>query len=175
MNLSIIYCTPNQIIKQAKRQKACANCVCNAMEEIMTYLTRILFSFILAVTANFYSLHAWCRSAGFLWIFAILFTAVNIRPSLTSRRLRTNKLRNCADGCELLILFLLSTTFSFLFSVAGWMGSLGLGSLLADPFLWLFNTLFVFLAEAIVFWNGMIRIYTCSSQLGIKWLVIGAL
>ena len=138
------------------------------------YLTRIVYSCILAITANFYSLHAWCGWTS-LWIFAILFTAVNIRPSISSRRLRTNKLRNCADGCELLILFLLSATFSFLYSVAGWTGSLGLGSLWADPFLWLFNTLFVFLAEAIVFWNGMIRIYACSSQLGIKWRVIGAL
>ncbi len=124
----------------------------------MTYLTRIVYSCILAITANFYSLHAWCGWTS-SWIFAILFTAVNIRPSIFSRRLRTNKLRNCADGCELLILFLLSATFSFLYSVAGWTGSLGLGSLLADPFLWLFNTLFVFLAEAIVFWNGMIRMF----------------
>lgn len=145
------------------------------MRKAMTYLTRIAFSFIVAITANFYSIHAWCGSAGFLWMFAILFAAINIRPSFSSRKLRTKKLRNCADGCELLTLFLLSTTFSFLYSVAGWIGSLGLASLIADPFLWLFNTLFVFLAEAIVFWNGMIRIYLYSSQLGIKWRVIGAL
>lgn len=41
--------------------------------------------------------------------------------------------------------------------------------------LWFWNLLTVFLAEAVVFWNGMIRVYLSSTQIGIKWRVIGLL
>ncbi|MCQ2519471.1 MAG: triacylglycerol lipase [Lachnospiraceae bacterium] len=39
---------------------------------------------------------------------------------------------------------------------------------------WLFNLLFAILAEAIVFWSGMLRIFFTSEQLAIKWRVIAA-
>ena len=140
----------------------------------MIYLIRLLFSLIIGLTANSYSLSI--HPAVFIFLCVPLFTAINIRPSVSSRRLRTKKLRNSADGCELLLLFLLSTSFSFVYSVLGWIGCLpGTGSLAADPWLWILNTLYVIIIEATVFWNGMIRIYLSSSQLGVKWRVIGAL
>ena len=40
--------------------------------------------------------------------------------------------------------------------------------------MWVFHILTAILVEAVVFWNGMIRIYLTSEQLGIKWRVIGA-
>lgn len=146
----------------------------------MIYLIRIILSFIIAVTANLYSIRlspgqTWFSSPAFVWVFLLLFLSVNIRPSFFTLKLRTKKLRNSADGCELLILFLLSTCLSFVWSVSGWTGCLAHGSIAAEPRLWLLNTLFVFLAEAVVFWNGMIRIYVSSAQLGVKWRVIGAL
>ena len=140
----------------------------------MIYLIRLLSSLIISLTANFYSLGV--RPAVFIFLCVPLFAVINFHPCVSSRRLRTKKLRNNADGCELLILFLLSTAFSFVYSVLGWTGCLsGASSLAADPWLWLLNTLFVIIIEAIVFWNGMIRIYLSSSQLGVKWRVIGAL
>lgn len=139
----------------------------------MTYIIRIAFSLIIAITANFYSLGI--HSTALIWLWALLFAAINVCPSVSGRRMRTKKLRNSANGCELLLLFLLSTAFSLLYSVLGWTGCLDAGSLAANPRLWLLNTLYVFIIEAIVFWNGMLRIYVSSSQLNIKWRVIGAL
>lgn len=142
-------------------------------ETTMTYLIRIAFSLIITITANFYSLGI--HSTSYIWLWALLFAAINVCPSVSGRRMLTKKLRNSANGCELLLLFLLSTAFSLLHSVLGWTGCLDAGSLAADPRLWLLNTLYVFIIEAIVFWNGMLRIYVSSSQLNIKWRVIGAL
>lgn len=139
----------------------------------MTYLIRIAFSLIIAITANFYSLGI--HPTALIWLWALLFAAINVCPSVSGRRMRTKKLRNSANGCELLLLFLLSTAFSLLHSVLGWTGCLDAGSLAANPRLWLLNTLYVFIIEATVFWNGMLRIYVSSSQLNIKWRVIGAL
>lgn len=139
----------------------------------MTNLIRILFSLIIAITGNLYSLNI--HSTAFIWLFALLFAAINVRPIVFRRRMRTKKLQNSANGCELLRLFLLSTAFSLLYSMLGWTGCLRPGSLIDDPRLWLLNTLYIFIIEAIVFWNGMLRIYISSSQLNIKWRVIGAL
>ena len=79
----------------------------------------------------------------------------------------------CADGCELLRLFLLSTAASIVYSLAGWFGILSFGTLVEEPLFWLWNTLLIILIENIVFWNGIIRIYVTSVQLGIRWRVLG--
>lgn len=141
----------------------------------MTYFIRILFSFLIAAAANLYSLHETLGHPAFVWILLLFFTGINFVPSFASRKLRTKKLRNSANGCELLKLFLISTFISFIYSLLGWTGCLGHGTLIDSPRFWLLNTLFVILAEALVFWNGMIRIYLSSAQLGVKWRIIGAL
>ena len=40
---------------------------------------------------------------------------------------------------------------------------------------WLLNLATVIVVEAIVFWNGIIRVYATSAQIGLKWRVIGIL
>ena len=44
-----------------------------------------------------------------------------------------------------------------------------------DLKVFLMNLLYVFLFEFVLFWNGIIRIYLYSKQIGIKWKVIGIL
>lgn len=111
-----------------------------------------------------------------VWILCLLlFITMQVTPTIRNRKLQTKRLRICGDGCELLRLFLLSAAACVLYSLLGFFGVLGIGSLLQEPVLWLINTIVSVLVEAVTFWNGMIRIYMTSEQLGIKWRVIGGL
>lgn len=136
----------------------------------MKYIFRALAALILILTAN---LPAFLKlGLPPLWITAliVLFAAVNLIPSLSNRRLPKRRLRICGDGCELLILFLLSLAASAAIQVLvmiRWFPQ--------DKKLWLWNLLCLFFVEAVVFWNGMIRVYCTSFQLGMKWRVIGIL
>ena len=38
-----------------------------------------------------------------------------------------------------------------------------------------FNLIAVILAENIIFWNGIIRVYCTATMIGMKWRIIGAL
>lgn len=154
---------------------------------VLRWLQHFLCAVLLCAVANGVTLSRLIGSAAYLWLCVPLLILVNIFPSFSNRRLRTGRLRCCADGCELLRLFLLSTAVSAVYSIFGWTGGLarfwdgaagGLtppGSLAEEPWLWAGNTLVIFLVELVVFWNGMIRIYATSVQLGIRWRVIGAL
>ena len=102
---------------------------------------------------------------GFVWL--------NIIPALFHRRYASKRLGICAGGCELLRLFLMSTVLSVVYSIIGWCGYFSCGSIAEAPVFWLVNTLLVILVEALVFWNGIIRIYVTSEQLGIRWRVLG--
>lgn len=118
----------------------------------------------------------WERIAIFVWVLILLlFAVLQLIPSIRNRKLQTKRLRICGDGCELLRLFLLSAACSIVYSLLGFWGLFQTGSLLEEPFLWLINTAVCIAAEAVVFWNGIIRIYVTSQQLGVKWRVIGGL
>lgn len=100
--------------------------------------------------------------------------AAETKPFPDVSAIRTGKrLCACANGCVLLRLFLLSTAVSVLYSVAGWLGYLPCGTLTQMPGRWIANTMIAVLVESAVFWNGIIRIYLTSEQLGIRWRVIG--
>lgn len=142
----------------------------------MTFIIRLLYAGIGFLIANFYSLKQLISIPIWTWsILILLFVLLQLFPSFSVRKIRTNKLKNSAYGSELLKIFLISLSVSIVYSILGWFGIFPIGSLLEATRLWLFNSLFVFLLEALIFWNGIIRIYLTSTQLGIKWRVIGAL
>ena len=129
---------------------------------------------ILFILANIPTLSKMGISMYILILLIPLFLIINVFPNVFHFKLLSGKLRNSADGCELLILFLITTGMSIVYSLFGWFGKLSLGNLFQEPGLWAINTLVIFLVELIVFWNGIIRIYITSEQLGIKLRVIGA-
>ena len=99
-----------------------------------------------------------------------LYVCINLVPSVRNRRLAGRRLRVCADGCSLLRSFVLSAAASTVFLLALLFGGLfyvSRGRFLAA----LISTV---LLEGIVFWNGILRVYCTSVQLGIKWRVLGA-
>lgn len=145
------------------------------MERTGKIILNIVEAGILFLLANFPTLAKLGVSGWWLLLLVPLFVVINIIPNAFHFRLMTGKLRNSADGCELLILFLITTGTSIVYSLLGWCGKLPLGNLVEEPWLWILNTVVIFLLELVVFWNGIIRIYITSEQLGIRLRVIGAL
>lgn len=98
-------------------------------------------------------------------ICLLLYIGMNLLPSKENRQLPTRRLRICADGCELLIIFLISTILSIVYLLVRFKQP--------SLTLWLWNIAAVVVVEAIVFWNGIVRVYLTSGQLGMKWRIIG--
>ena len=111
-----------------------------------------------------------------IWL-AVLFAAfiwVNLWPMFGPWP--TERIRQLSYGCELLTLFCISAAIdlALVLTVTFFM----FRNHSPDPtevFLCLIWLLLVVAAEAIVFWNGMIRVYLTSVQLGLKHRVLAAI
>lgn len=136
----------------------------------MRYLRCAACSAVILLTANIPFLHRY--GIGFQWLIlcVILFLFLNLMPTLSNRKLPKRRHRICADGCELLIYFLISMAGSVI-----WLLLMASVLFSADRGSWLADLLCVFLVEAIVFWNGILRVYLTSAQIGVKWRVVGIL
>lgn len=110
-------------------------------------------------------------SACIIGVFLFLF--INLFPRLTFHQSAGRRNRILEDGAALLKLFLTTTIAESLFAIQyslflkpdGTGIGYGIGRLI--------SLLLIILMEAVLFWNGIIRVYTTSVQLGIKWRVIG--
>lgn len=145
------------------------------MQTVQKMITRIFYIMIILLLANMPSLMKMANMALLIPVLIIFFLFMNVIPSAINMKLQTRRLRICGNGCELLILFLSSSTISVLYSIAGFLGFFPVGSVVTSPKVWIINTLVIVLVENIVFWNGIIRVYITSEQLGIRWRVIGIL
>ncbi len=110
----------------------------------------------------------------FKWIPVALFLLINIFPSLNDRKLVKRRHRICADGAELLIIFMMAPVISAILIIC----DLAVGDHGADTgrSMVIRILLYILLAVAVysvVFWNGIIRIYTTSVQLGIRYRIWG--
>ena len=131
-------------------------------------LIRIINSLIVFLAANSYLL--W-RGNRYLAIpLTICFVLINLFPSFYSRKLPALRLRVCGDGCELLFIFLISSLLSTVY-----LTDLSLRMLPGSAPSWTACLLAAVIVEAIVFWNGIIRVYFSSIQLAVKWRLIGIL
>lgn len=110
-------------------------------------------------------------SACIIGVFVFLF--INLFPRLTFHQSAGRRNRILEDGAALLKLFLTTTIseslFAILYSLSLKPDGTGLGYGIGR----LISLLLIILMEAVLFWNGIIRVYTTSVQLGIKWRVIG--
>ncbi len=110
---------------------------------------------------------------GFLGVFFL--TWLNIfpaKPSLPSKRLYL-----ISTGCTLLKLFMFSVTVTII--IQGWViyHYWPLLDNLTKVEFWvlIFGVVYAAVSEAIIFWNGISRVYLTSVQLGIKHRVLGAI
>lgn len=143
------------------------------MRKIGNFIVRVICAALVFGTANAYTLGKMYDIGSFGVVFAA-FLMINAIPSFFYGNVRDKKLRNSAYGCELLDIFLISSGCSVIYILMGWFGKLPAGNLFEETKFWVIGALLCFLIEAVVFWNGIVRIYLSSNQLGIKWRVIGA-
>lgn len=93
------------------------------------------------------------------------FIFINVKPSF--RKYDSSRIRIMRNGAELLIMFLALTVLDIAFGVYL------IGFSEASLSVKIINCCVAVLTEAILFFNGIARVYTTSVQLGIKWRVIG--
>lgn len=143
------------------------------MKSLEKITIRLFYVSIIFITANLPSLLSMINLSTIVPIVLVFFFFMNIIPSVSNISLQTKRLRVCGNGCELLVLFLISVTLTGVYSVMGFCGTFAVGSIVTVPRIWILNTLLVLLVENIVFWNGIIRVYLTSVQLGIRWRAVG--
>lgn len=108
-----------------------------------------------------------------IWMTAAtLFILCNIFPSF--RQFPVTRLKNLQRGVALLIEFLITCVVDVAVLVVSLVFrdsefcTLSTATIVA-------NSVIAFLAGVVIFWNGIIRVYVTSAQLGVKWRVIGIL
>ena len=85
-------------------------------------------------------------------------------------------IRICDIGTKILEFFLVTSTALVISAV--WFGPISIShtwNFLANPVGWLAAGIAIFLIEFVLFWIGIIMVYTSSVQLGVKKRIIGAL
>ncbi len=143
----------------------------------MRYIRRAVNVLVLLAAVNAASLVWFCSSVAEAaphakWLYLPLlavFLYVNIRP--LPKRCPTKRIQRLAEGCELLWLFAVTLTLTVLFQI--WLLVYYANVLLILTVI--FMLFAVIILEAVVFWNGMIRVYLTSVQLGIKHRILAAL
>ena len=138
----------------------------------MTYLTIIINTILVFFISNIYLLNKGydIKIPIIPMIFLILlFILINILPSLFTKKLLDKNLSKIRNGYRLLIIFFINLILSTsLYLISIFKYSIGVKTLL-------FNLLIIILVLNIVFWNGIIRVYLFSKQLGIRYRFIGLL
>ncbi len=134
----------------------------------MKYVRRAVCGILTVLTANIPFLQV--HGTGTVWIALCLagFLAMNVIPAAGSQKLPKLRLRICAGGCELLLYFLISVSISVI-----WLAAMLPSMFYKERGMWFADLLCVILVEAVVFWNGILRVYLTSSQIGVKWRAIG--
>ena len=149
------------------------------IRKIITYLYRIICIATVVAAASYPAytkMNLIAVNPNLKYTLIGVFLLINVIPSLYNMRLIKIRYRECADGAELLTIFM----FSWILTVVAVLYGLINNTYVSDPakssFLQILGILAIaFLVNAIVFWNGMIRIYLTSYQLGIRYRVWGFL
>ena len=145
------------------------------MKNLGKILIRIIYTIVLCFTANSYLILKSSHSLSIVLLAVSLFLFINILPSFEVLNLKNGRLRTCGNGCELLCLFLASTVITIVAHMVLWATKSEVFQVFSSWTDWVFHILIIIVAEAVVFWNGIIRVYVSSAQLGLKWRVIGIL
>ena len=146
----------------------------------MKYVRRIVYSLLLTAAVNVLPL-VWFfylttrASLNSDWIYLPLLAAflyVNVRPIPKDKPDR--RIQRLAAGCELLRLFCVAATATILIQIA-WICAISTTDGPGTGVMVVFDLLIALPLLFVLFWNGMIRVYLTSVQLGIKHRVLAAL
>lgn len=101
-------------------------------------------------------------------VLLLHFVAFNIFP--TWRKYPSFRLKVLGDGAELILTFWVTCAASIPFAVIAIVDGIKHGFDLPNSIAY---SLILILGEAVIFWNGIIRVYLTSVQLGIRTRVLG--
>ena len=112
----------------------------------------------------------------------ILIVYINFFPTFTTRKISTVRNKILEDGVALLQIFLATTIIETLYTIAVLIMGIPFDRDAASGFhfpvgeyviMVIWHLVLAILVELILFWNGILRVYLTSVQLGMKWRVIG--
>ena len=128
----------------------------------------IIYFILMALLLNSYML---VKSAPItLWIIIPLFILLNSLPGIKPKGTKKLSLKLCNHGSLLLTLFIFSLIPAII-----WHAVLAFLTIPDSYMDLVWSAVYCIAASAILFWNGIICVYCTSTQMGIKWRVIGAL
>ena len=137
----------------------------------MKLLCFVIDGLIIAITACLYGIICLRHSLLFLVpICLLLFIAINVFPSIYNIKYKNTRLRICAEGADLLCAFLIGAFISVTVHIV-----FAFIVLPESTFQYVLSCICLLLTLSIPFWNGIIRVYATSVQLGLKYRVIGLL
>ena len=148
----------------------------------MKYVRRAVYTLLLCLLANYLALISlplsWpavsAAAAPLCWVALLAaFIYINLRP--LPRTAPTRRIQRLAEGCELLRLFAAGFALTCCLQLAWLWWVFWTGGEDGVPFMVLLDLLLVVLSLCVLFWNGMIRVYLTSVQLGIKHRLLAAL
>ena len=148
----------------------------------MKYVRRAVYTLLLCLLANYLALISlplsWpavsAAAAPLCWVALLAaFIYINLRP--LPRTAPTRRIQRLAEGCELLRLFAAGVALTCCLQLAWLWWVFWTGGEDGVPFMVLLDLLLVVLSLCVLFWNGMIRVYLTSVQLGIKHRLLAAL
>ena len=140
-------------------------------EKKRTTLGKIFFLgniFVASLLAN--SLLLMYAAPFLIPVFLLLFVFINFFPALPPREIPCRRLKRRHSGAMCLKLFCVSCGISVLFHII-----LAFALFRENFHLWAGSAAVCLCVLAVLFWNGMIRVYLFSVQLGIRHRVVGLL
>ena len=105
-----------------------------------------------------------------LTVIIPLFLLLNIFPGFQLKGIKSRRLRTCNHGVLMLTIFVASLIPSILWHIT--LAFLTIPHAYMD-LIW--SMVYCIVASALLFWNGILCVYTTSTQMGIKWRAIGIL
>ena len=102
-------------------------------------------------------------------LFGILFLIINFFPTIIGRKIYDENLIKVRNGYRLLTIFLIDIIATILFYIAS------IFEYHVNGFILLWNAVVCIFLLSIIFWNGMLRVYLHSKQLGIRYRGLGLL
>lgn len=143
------------------------------MKRIGQITVRIIGALVVVMMADMVLISKRYDSSVVIVVVAVLFAAINMVPAFYTMKIQNKRLRICGNGCELLYIFLISMTGIIAFHISAIIFRFSVLNELDSWKDWVSHISLIIFAECIVFWNGILRVYFTSAQLGVKWRVIG--
>jgi len=138
-----------------------------SMKKSCTITECTIISILLSVITNSYLIIA--DNLKMLFFVIPLFLLINIFAGMISIRTKSRRLKRCYKGVVLLTACVCSSCVSIIFHIV-----MAIRMIPRDYKVVIWSALFCIGFEIILFWNGIIRVYLSSTQLGINIRILGA-